>query len=239
MDSWKGSILLDDFFSSPTSTNSSGPFPEKHDVVPAGKPLQVDTITPASLQNYTPGNFESVLVHTGGWYMPFLTTVNTTANNPYLVEVSCQNGSLNITGVTLKGLQPQMLNTLSQQINLELTENRIVILHETSRLFLAVAVNTDTTIYPLIAFPGQYDKFKPIDRFGGYRDSEVLLLISTEFLKTANAVNITPALNVHIPAARYEGSMAVGGSEIFWVDFKYLPNPENRLWFEATYGLVE
>jgi len=225
IDSWKSSILFGLEFSS---------LPEKHEVFPAGKPLQVNTITPASLQNYTPGDFESILVHTGNWYAPVLTT----ANNPYLLEVSCQNDSLNIVGAGFNGIA-QPLNTLSQKVNLESTKNWIVRIDETSRLFLAVTVNTDTTIYPLITFPSQYDKLKPIDSFGGYRDSEVLLLISTEFLKTANAVNITPALNVHIPAARYEGSMAVGGSEIFWVDFKYLPNPDNRLLFEATYGLVE
>jgi len=89
MDSWKGSILFGLEFSSS---------PEKHDVFPAGKPLQVDTITPASLQNYTPGNFESILVHRGSWYAPVLTT----ANNPYLLEVSCQNGSLNIVGAGFK-----------------------------------------------------------------------------------------------------------------------------------------
>lgn len=195
------------------------------------KPFQLYTITPESFQNYaTQSDFESVLIPMGTWYVPVSTT--STGN---LLQIDCQNGQLDIAG-TAGSLFAKQLNTLHKEMNLDLVKNWVVTIYPVNRLFLATKGNTEMIIYPLITFPGQYTKLNPIDSLGGYRASEVLLLIATEFLKTVNTVSITSELNIHIPKAVYKEDSSSGVS-MLWINLKYLPNFENRLLFEATeYG---
>ncbi|NJO17255.1 MAG: hypothetical protein HC877_16380 [Thioploca sp.] len=223
LDDWKGSILMQSSFS-PESTEYSKFVQER--------PFPVYTITSESIQNYaTQGTFESTLTLRGMWYVPVLTTDS-------LLEIHCQAGSLDITGLMSNSQMAEQINKLSEQVDLALTKNWMVRIEPTYRFFLALESNTETLIYPLADSFNQYITLKPIDSLGGYKASEVLLLIATEFLKTANAVSISPELNIHIPKAFYEEEPVAGGfPPTLWVNMKYLPNSENRLLFEVTeYG---
>jgi len=224
LDDWKGSILMQSSFS-PESTEDSKFVQER--------PFPVYTITSESIQNYaTQGTFESTLTPRGMWYVPVSTTDS-------LLEIHCQDGSLDIAGFISNSQIAKQINRLSEQVDLALVKNWMVKIETTQHFFLALESNTETLIYPLItSFPNQYITLKPIDNLGGYKASEVLLLIATEFLKTANAVSISPELNIHIPKAFYENDPVAGGfPPTLWVNMKYLPNSENQLLFEVTeYG---
>jgi len=222
---WKSTILAQLFLSSESKDNSEWV---------QGLPFQVYTITPESLQNYAiQGTFESALTRRGIWYVPVSTTSTYT-----LLEIHCQNDNLNVVGTVGSQIAEQM-NTLNGKVDLALTKNWIVSLETTKHLFLALESNTETIIYPLIAFPNQYIALKPIDSLGAYRASEVLLLIAVELLKTAHVVNITSELNVHIPHAIYKDPTS-GLPDILWIDLKYVPNPQSQLLFEVSeYGVVK
>lgn len=200
------------------------------------RPFQIYTITLESFQHYaTQGTFESTLTPIGMWYVPVPTT-NT------LIVIDCQAGSLNIGGSKSSSELAKQINQLGEQVDFALTKNWMVEINPTLRSFLVLEKNMETLIYPLVnrLFPDQYSALKTIDSLGGYKALEVLLVIATELLQTANAVNITPELDVHIPRAFQQGLPWGGFPPAIWVNMKYSPNPENRLLFEVTeYGLAE
>ena len=203
------------------------------------RPFQVYTITTESFQHYaTQGTFESTLTPTGMWYVPVPATST-------LIVVYCQAGGLKIGGSQKSSELAKQINQLDKQVDFALTKHWMVEINPTLRSFLALEKNMETVIYPLVDsfFPSQYAALKTIDSlggYGGYKASEVLLVIATELLQTANAVDITPELDVHIPRAFQQEPLSFGfPPPAIWVNMKYFPNPENRLLFEVTgYGDV-
>lgn len=192
-------------------------------------PLPVYTMTADSLRNYSSqGSLKSTLVQTGIWYVP----VSMNAVSTFL-EMHCANDELKIVGTVGSRIVEQLdkLNTLG---NFAEKNSLIVRIETTKRLFLAVDDNATTTIYPIIEFPNQYTSLKPINSLGGYAVSEVLLLIATEFLTTANAATLSPNLNLTIPKVTYTPSTASGATETFWINLQHVPNRENRLLFEIS-----
>ncbi len=196
-------------------------------------PLPVSTITADSLQNYAGiSTFKSTLITQNTWYVPIISNVP----SYLLLEVSCYNGELKLVSTGRYQIAEQInqiLNTLKEKFDVADMQSLIVKINTSKRLFLAVEKNSTTTIYPLLAFPNQYASLQPIDDLGGYSASEVLLLIATEFLSTANLARITSELEIIIPKAAYFPATATGATDMFEINLKYLSNAENKWLFEV------
>lgn len=128
----------------------------------------------------------------------------------------------------------EIYGKLREQIDFGEIKSLIVRIDATKRLFLASEKNNVVTIYPLIVFPDQYVSLKAINRLGGYSASDVLLLVATEFLTTANLATVTSELKIVIPKAAYIPPTASGATDMLQINLEYFPNIENRLLFEVT-----
>lgn len=224
-DDWQGRLAVGSLFSSGTVV--------KRIEFEKGFPLQIYTITAESLQNYaTQGSFQSVLVAQNTWSVPLISNVGTY----YFLDVYCSNGELDIVGSEQGRVAEQLhqiWSQLKEQANFIETQTLIVKMNAIKRVFLAVEKDAATTIYPLNAFPTQYASLKSVDDLGGYSASEVLLLIATEFLTTANVATVTPELKITIPKAVYMPATAIGTTSTLSISLEHVPNTEGKLLFEA------